>query len=137
MTRYRRARRTAEPITADDLRESVLESPVQKAVMDTYRRCGCVVVRLGGANRWTPNDPGVPDLLVYHVAKQLHWAHETKRIEYTAKGERRLGTQSEDQQRMQRLYEACTDGYALGGVEEAVEILMRLGVIRPDPAGAA
>jgi hypothetical protein len=116
-------------VSVEDLRASVLEAEQQRRTRDAYERCGCTVVRLGGAHRWTPNERGVPDMLVWHTAKRLHWAHETKAVEVTAKGERRLGKQRPEQVRIQRLYEACTHGYVLGGVEEAVAFMERVGII--------
>jgi hypothetical protein len=101
-----------------------LENDVQRAVTAFYRTFNIQIARFSerrtGRTRITP---GWPDLALGCERKRAFWVHETKRV--------RGGIQSSEQSDMQRWLEACGVPYLIGGVQEAHDHLVKIGVLEP------
>lgn len=97
------------------------EKDVQASVMRFYEAFDCQIIRFneGRKSRVTP---GWPDLAVFCPRKRTHWVFEVK-----ARG----GKQSGPQSLMQDLAEACGLTYLIGGVQQAQEHLIKIGLMRP------
>jgi hypothetical protein len=117
------------------LRES--ERDVQKSVVGAYEAVGCIVAnfsqgyRPGGRRHGTTRQTkGIPDLYVFpplSVTYARHgsrdgrpWWHEVKHPG---------GDQSPEQVTWQRRCEDRAVGYVLGGVDEALAYLWRIGLV--------
>lgn len=118
--RPKSARRRAAP-AAPSLAH-VLEKDEQRDVYRLYVAVGCEVIWLSQP-RATMQTEGIPDLKVYCRRKGLTWWHETKRPQG--------GKQSPSQARFQVLAEACGEQYVLGGWEDAVRMVRKVGLVAP------
>lgn len=99
-----------------------LEKSVQVRVIAVYEAVGCdVAVTSPGRKGGTWQTPGIPDLYVFPpVGRGLPFWHETKRP---------TGRQSAAQVKWQALCEARGVGCVVGGVEQALAYLRRLGLV--------
>lgn len=95
------------------------EKDVQASVMRFYEAFDCQVIRFSEGRR-THVTPGWPDLAVFCPRKRTHWVFEVK-----AKG----GKQSDRQFMMQALAESCGLAYIIGGVQEAQDHLISIGLL--------
>ena len=98
------------------------EKEIQAQGVALYRRAGCTVVHLSQPRR-TMQTPGIPDTKVYAPQCSQAWWHEWK-------GPR--GKQSEAQRAFQVRAVRCGERYILGGLREAEDQLVRIGLARRD-----
>jgi hypothetical protein len=64
----------AEGVKAKDER---LEKEIQSECVRIYRAHGCIVYETSQKRR-AKVSPGIPDLMVFHAAKEAFWFHEVK-----------------------------------------------------------
>lgn len=96
------------------------ESEVQASVIRFYRAFNCDVAHFS-ERRTSRITPGWPDLMVFPPRGHI-FAHETK-----AEG----GRQSSAQSTIQAWFERCGIAYVTGGVGEAHQHLVRVGLAEP------
>lgn len=91
---------------------TALEKDIQREVATFFTAVGCVVIRMGGANRRTTNAAGVPDLYVFCARRKLGFWFEVKAS---------WGRKSPEQERFAELCLAAEVPYIAGGMPEARE----------------
>ena len=98
-----------------------LEKGVQYDVKRAYEAVGCFVANFSQA-RASKQTPGIPDFYVSPpLLRGAPWWHEVKRPK---------GKQSVQQRAWQQMCEVRHVAYVCGGVQEALEHLREIGVIR-------
>lgn len=101
-----------------------MELDYQRAIVDLYKRTGCVVYQMSQRRRLKHSAPpkGIPDLWVFCPVRHVAWWHEVK----TATGKLRP-----EQEQFRVFCEVTQQKWLGGGMEVAEAWLRRLKLLEP------